>query len=165
MTHDVCQQFRSPTLNLIIPKFVEFCEDLENNLKKELIASEQTSNGYPVCMCGDIEIIGVHYKNCDDLIDAWNRRRNRVNFDNILLIATDNFVKNKDLADRYDRLPYPKICFTSQKINDYDWMVFLPEFEGKEQVGDSLRYTNIFGVRIFEKHFDCVKWLNDNIGN
>ena len=162
LTHDVGEQFRSPTLNLIIPQFVDFCEDLENNLKIDLIPSEPTKNGYPVCKCGEIDIVGVHYGSCDELIEAWNRRKSRVNLNNVFLIATDHFVSNEELAERYNALPYPKICYTSQKDSPYDWMIYLPEFEGKPQVGDSLRYTNIFGLRIFEKHFDCVKWLNEN---
>ena len=162
LSHDVGEQFRTPTLNLTIPQFVDFCEDLENNLKTDLIPSELTYNGHPVCKCGNIDIIGVHYSSCEDLIETWNRRKVRVNYDNIFLIATDEFINSEELAQRFDSLPFPKVCFTANSHPKYDWMVFLPEFEGANRVGDSLRYTNMWGLRIFEKHFDCVKWLNDN---
>ena len=163
LSHDVGEQFRSPTMNLIIPQFVDFCENLESNLKTDLIPLEYTRNGHPICKCGEIDIVGIHYNSCGDLISAWNRRKERVNYNNIFLIATDEFINSAELKKRFDALPFPKVCFTADSHPKYDWMVFLPEFRGADKVGDSLRYVNIWGVRIFEKHFDCVKWLNDNM--
>lgn len=113
-------------------------------------------------MRGGVNIIGVHYRSHDELVEKWNTRRLRVNFNNIFLIATDNFLKTKDDYKRFDALPYPKICFTAKNKNKYPWEVFCPEFVKKTEVGDCLRYTNIWGKRIFEKNFDCVKWLNEN---
>ena len=45
-------------------------------------------------------------------------------------------------------------------------MVYCPEFSENKEVGDILRYTDLWGTRIFEKNFDCVAWLNQgsNIG-
>lgn len=39
-------------------------------------------------------------------------------------------------------------------------MIYCPEFAGKKEVGDILRYTDFLGTRIFEKNFNCVSWLN-----
>lgn len=163
LTHDVGQRFRSPTINLTVPRFVEFCENLEDNLKKDLIEDGVSANGYPICRCGDIEIVGVHYESWRELANTWNKRRERVDLNNVFLIATDEYVNSEELAKRFDALPYPKVCFTANRCPSYDWMVFLPEFKGLSRVGDALRYVDIWGTRIFEKHFDCVKWLNDNI--
>ena len=162
--HDVGEQFRTPTINLIIPQFVTFAENLQHYLQVTPVEGEKTKEGYPVCMLEDISIIGVHYATCEMLMKDWVRRAKRVNYNNILLIAPDNFLHDEEEEKRFDRIAYPKVCFTSRKDTQYDWQVYLPEFQGQSKVGDTLRYCNIFGVRIFEKHFDCVKWLNEHEG-
>ena len=160
MYHDVMCQFWSPTINLIIPQFIQFLENLSYYLHVEPIESDPTKEGYPVCLLDDIRIIGVHYPDCNSLIKAWKRRSARVNFDCIFVVATDNFLHNEDEEKRFDKLPYPKVCFTCHEAK-YAWQVYLPEFSGADAIGDALRYCNIFGVRIFEKHFDYVEWLNE----
>ena len=111
-------------------------------------------------MCGDIEIIGVHYRNHEHLICDWNKRAIRVTGKHIFVISTDNFIKTEEDMRIFDSLVYPKVCFSAKENKKYKWMVYLPEFKGKSAIGDSLRYCTQWGTRIFEKHFDCVNWLN-----
>lgn len=159
--HDVGEQFRTPTINLIIPQFVAFAENLRYYLQVEPVAGERTKEGYPVCHLDDLTVIGVHYDSSESLIRDWKRRAQRVNYENIFLIATDNFIHNQEEQERFDRIAYPKVCFTSCENTRYPWQVYLPEFQGQSHVGDTLRYCNAWGLRIFEKHFDCVEWLNE----
>lgn len=162
LSHDLKEQFRSPTVNLIIPDFVSFCEKLEEYLTDDIYESGVDSHNYPVCKVGDIEIIGVHYHSHQELMENWTKRAKRVNFSNIFIITSDRFVSNGNLAERFNKLPYPKVCFTSEENPKYEWMVYLPEFNGEKEVGDTLRYAGVTGVRIFEKHFNFIKWLNNN---
>lgn len=162
--HDLFQKFRSPTINLIIPNFIEFCENLNYYLNLTPVIKEKINNkfNWPEIYLDNIVIYGVHYNSSSELKDKWIERSKRVNFKNIVIIATDNFIKENQL-ERFNNLNYPKVLFTSKKNLIYEWQVFLPEFSDKKEVGDTLRYTNIFGQRIFEKHFDCVGWLNESI--
>lgn len=159
LSHDLGQQFRSPTINLTVDNFSLFIKDLKSYLDMPLEDAGTNNRNEPVGKLGSVVITGVHYKDFQSLKNAWERRCMRINFDNIYIIATDLELKPFEYSC-FDKLPYPKVCFTSQKKPDYEWMCFCPEFAGRPHVGDTLRYTNILGVRIFEKNFNCVQWLN-----
>lgn len=113
-------------------------------------------------MVGDISILGVHYQSYDDLSQAWERRRKRVNFDNILLIATDEYIKTPQDIESFSKLPYPKVLFKFHNEINYDFEIYIPGSDMRDNVGDLLRYADVSGIRLFEKCFDCVGWLNAN---
>lgn len=119
--------------------------------------------GYPICKLGDIRLCGVHYHSHDEMITAWEKRKKRINWNNIFLITTDEYINSKECLEQFDTLPYPKVVFTKESDNVYDFQVYVPGFENQDHVGDVLRYANILGTRKFEKYFDCIKWLNSNI--
>ena len=126
LSHDVGEQFRSPTIKLIIPDFVTFCENLERYLNEiSMIPRGFTGQGYPVCMLDELEIIGVHYSCHEELINCWNRRKTRVNFNCIFLMATDSFINSQEKAIRFDALPWPKVCFTAKPNCEYGWYIVL----------------------------------------
>ena len=97
------------------------------------------------------------------MISAWEKRKTRINWNNIVIMATDEYVKTQEQLDEFDKLPYPKVLFTKEKNTTYDFQIYIPGAEDEESVGDVLRYTGILGIRKFEKYFDCVKWLNDSM--
>ncbi len=164
--HDLREQFRSPTINLIIPEFIKFVEKLDYYLDTEPIIGPNTDKGEPTIIIDEIVVVGVHYRTGEHLLLDWNRRRQRVNRQNIYVMANDHFVKTEEDFELYDRLPYKKVCFVSnERCNSqgkaYEWQVVCPEFKNMKTVGDVLRYRGVFGQRIFEKRFDCVRWLNE----
>lgn len=166
LTHDLGEQFRSPTINLIIPEYLKFINNLSHYLSVlPTLDKACWKNGCPTCFVGDVEIIGVHYPSPEKLIADWTKRARRVNFGNIFLIATDNYIKTEEQKVGFNLLPYPKVCFTAHQNSKYEWHCYLPEFEGCDEIGDCLRYCDLFGTRIFEKHFDCINWLNRTPAN
>ena len=163
LSHDLGHQFRSPTVNLIIPEYLKFVENLPYYLKTPIAKGNGvTSQGWPIGIVGDIQILGVHYQSYDDLSQAWEKRRKRVNFDNIFLIATDEYIKTPQDIEAFSSLPYPKVLFKSHNEINYDFEVYIPGPDTRDNVGDLLRYANVSGVRLFEKYFDCIGWLNAN---
>lgn len=161
--HDLGLQFLSPTINMIIPKFVDFCEELEETLLKPIeFLCYDSKNEYPIAKIDDYIIHGMHYKNFGELKEQWERRCRRFfsSTEEIVLMATDAQVKMKDI-DKFHQLPFRKVCFTSKSDIPYEEFVYIPDFEGETEVGDILRYKNIWGTRMFEKYFDCVGWPNN----
>lgn len=92
---------------------------------------------------------------------AWKRRTERFDEtnDKIMLIATDAQIKDETDKHYFLDCPYPKVCFTNKKCVRGNF-IYLPGFDEETSVGDILRYTDIWGRRIFEKYFDCVEWIN-----
>ena len=80
--------------------------------------------GYPIGMVGDIQIHGVHYQSFDELSHAWERRRKRVAFGNIFLIATDECIKTSLEIEAFSHLPYPKVLFRFHNEINCDFEIY-----------------------------------------
>lgn len=83
-------QFLSPTINLFIRQydFIKFIGNPQFYLSQELIFIE-TEYPFPVGLLGDIRI---HFNHSDNEADArldWERRKKRINWDNLYIIMYD----------------------------------------------------------------------------
>lgn len=110
--HDMGMHFLSPTVGLFFkePDFVKFVMNLKHYLSCELqMRWEET---YPVGMLDDITVYFMHYDTCQEAKLAWDRRKQRVNFDKILVIATDRNGFDKNVFDAWKRITYSKVLFT-----------------------------------------------------
>lgn len=164
LLHDLGLPFNTPTINLTLPQFNSFCEHLTDCLDAEPVLLPQTDHPYPIFRLGDVEVCGVHYKSEQEFLDAWHRRiaRLRKALDDgaeILLMAADNHLDGSDAIERFRALPYRKVCFTATRV-PYPEFVHIPEFAGEKRVGDLTVFGDPLGRRLFEKHFDCVKFIN-----
>lgn len=166
LLHDVGEEFNTPTINLVIDNFVPFCERLMYYLQLSPVVGN--TDTYPIAYLEDISIQAIHYKSAQEFLDAWTRRTIRLfdkikNGAEIVIMAADTQLQEIDAKERFLALPYRKVCFTSKRewTNDNDVFVYIPEFEGEEHVGDLTKYAGISGVRIFEKYFDCISFLNN----
>lgn len=67
--------------------------------------------------CLDVEIVFLHYHSFDEAKEKWNRRKVRVNYDNLLVKFNDqNGFKEEDYYE-FTKLPFKhKIFFTANKI-------------------------------------------------
>ena len=161
-SNDLGQKFRSPTVNLIIPEYLKLAGNLQYYLSIPILPGGITPHGWPIDVLGDIQILGVHYHSYDDLSQSWERRRKRVNFDNIFLIATDEYIKTPQDIEAFSKLPYPKVLFKSNNTINCDFEIYIPGSDKRDNVGDLLRYAVVSGIRLFEKYFDFIGWLNSN---
>lgn len=65
---------------------------------------------FPVSKCGDIELYFNHSTNFESAIENWSRRKQRINWDNILIMS---YTDIPEYAEEFIGLPYnKKICFT-----------------------------------------------------
>ena len=163
LLHDLGLRFDTPTINLTIPRFVAFCENWEAYLGLTPKITMQTEKPYPVFSLGDIEIFGVHYSSEQEFLEKWEIRKNRFlqrvkEGAEILLFACDAQVKPFDM-DRFFGLPYRKVLFASRR-HQAEECVLIPGYEAKEMVGDVNRYVDFWGHREYQKHFNCVEFLN-----
>lgn len=73
---------------------------------------------YPVARCGDILLYFNHYYSFEEANECWNRRKNRVNWENIIVMFFDEDKKNVEnfLNLQYDN----KICITPFHFENKD---------------------------------------------
>ena len=133
--HDLGLKFLSPTINTFIPEpgFVKFVHNLYYYMEQELIM--HWGEEYPIGMLKDVEIHFMHYETCADAKEAWNRRKNRVNWNRIFVIGTDRDGFNDVVYANWKDISYPKVLFTTHQEYLEDAVCF-PEYGEEMQIGD-----------------------------
>ena len=128
--------FQSPTINMFIEdeNFIK----LVNNFKHYMSVDPKPITNhyvdpinpnivYPKIGIDDIEVCCLHYKDCDDAIEKWNRRCARVNYEKIYVIGNAwKLHFSRDLIHQLCNNPYKTVVFT---LEDYGYpnCIKLPE--------------------------------------
>lgn len=137
VSHDMNMPFRSPTVNLFFPvdDFVRFVGRLEHYLNMDLLLS--WAEEYPVGKLGDVELHFVHYTTCQEAKTAWERRKNRVNMRNVVVLSTDRDGFDDGVFAKWKEIPYPKLLFTAceKYAGDKD-SIFFPQYNKSGYVPD-----------------------------
>lgn len=161
--HDLGIQFNSPTVNLkILPSdFIKLVENLEEYMQKEIVEIEENSVSYPVGMLGDIKLWFVHYKTFEQAVAAWNRRKKRINWDNIRVMLTVREECSDEILSRFEKLPFKKVAFANEKHPKFPSAIFANK-NGKPLSGYISDIVNVFGKRGYQTGgFDYIKFLNN----
>lgn len=112
--------YLSPTAGLYFfaPDYIKFVSDLKHYLDTPLkfIKAEEskyfeelkTRNqlGKPIGILDDVEIVFLHYKSKEEALEKWNRRKERVNFDNIILKFSWMNLCEEEHLEKFDDLPF-----------------------------------------------------------
>lgn len=68
---------------------------------------------YPIGRLGDVELFFMHYHSKEEALEKWNRRKKRVNYDNLIVKFNDSNLCTEEELTLFDRLPIQKkCCFT-----------------------------------------------------
>lgn len=178
MTHFVGEQFRSPTVNLIIweEQFLALCNHLKEyaNCPVEKLTEEEEKKfeamKYPVGVLRggelpDIFLLFVHYKSFEEGKAKWEERYKRINYDDIFVVMDRGIEARDEILDVFNALPYEhKVIFT-HKTDPERWPCNF-QFDGytPEKYKNGLLYNNIRkGLETYAvmDEFDFVTWLND----
>lgn len=112
--------YLSPTAGLYFfaPDYIKFVSDLRRYLDTPLkFISPEESKYYeeiqkrnqtdkPIGILDDVEIVFLHYKTQKEAEEKWNRRKIRVNYDNIILkFSRMNLCTEREI-EQFDALPF-----------------------------------------------------------
>lgn len=165
--HRLEQQFNTPTINTYIKpsEFIYFCLNLDYYLTQKLHFIE-TPNDYPIAQLignGDIPTITVsfiHEESIENANKNWERRKTRVNKDNLYVIYHLIDGLTVEEAKKLTGFPCNNIVLlTAKPIPEIPWSYYI-----KPKMQYQYPYTylgkNIFGICHFERKFDYVSFLN-----
>lgn len=156
------KQFLSPTVNLwfLQDEFIKFLMDLKGYLAEELVFVDSKYN-YPVAQLRDIKVHFAHYHTEEESREAWNRRKSRINYDNLYIIMYDrDGVTREDLLKLKDVPCKGKVVF-SEHVRNYEGVDYLHTMKPhRNENGALFTHEDWFGFKTFEKQFDYVKFLN-----
>ena len=175
--NDYHQKFLVPTIDFYMDpdSFVKFCKDLEYYLNCEIKPLPNYKNEYLsnflFCDIGGL-IAGFSHTNdsYDKLIAKWNERKKRVNYDNIVIIATDRNVLGKVISKcseetikEFGKIPYKKVLFSITPYK-YEYVEYLPSFKNEECCPEATRpsLTKKGKYILEEDGFDLDEFICDN---
>ena len=153
-------QFLSPTINMFFTQrdFIRFAVDLKHYISQDLVFIE-TDKPYPVAMLDDVTLYFNHSSSREEAANDWNRRKKRINYDNLYLIFYYREGYSMDEIREIEKAKcVRKIMLTSTPV-DLPYAYFIKENEGSVNSESFLDKDN-FGIHTFEKQWDFVSWLN-----
>lgn len=163
--HRLGCKFLSPTVNMWMkqPDFVKFLHHLDGYLACSLHFF--TNDPYPTARLGGCELPEItiyfnHAKTEQEARENWQRRKTRVNKDNLFIIMYK--LDGVTLEEIHSLDDYPcqnKVIFTSEPEEEISWSYYIKP-NPRKQYASAYLGKNVFGVREFEKHFDFVNFLN-----
>lgn len=105
--HYLGLEFTSPTINMWIDRmqFADFVDNLEQYLQEEVVEvgigkDNFAGKTYPIARVGDITLHMNHYATFEEGKAAWEKRKTRVNFENLLVISAS---ENVSCVERFCR--------------------------------------------------------------
>lgn len=159
--HRLGKQFLSPTINLWMNQkdFLKMALDLRWYMSKELVFIKGEYD-YPIGLLGDVKIYFNHSKTEEEARKNWERRKTRINYDNLYIIMYDrNGLTNEDF-DALSKIDCKNRIVLSTEENDkYPFINKLKSHPEKVN-GPQCLDKDVFGIRTFEKQWDYVDWLN-----
>lgn len=160
--------YTSPTVGLMFfaDEYLKFVYNLEYYLSQDLkfIPKQESKyydfytekdRYYPIGLLDDIEIVFLHYHSEKEAYEKWNRRKARINWDNLIVKFNDQNRATIDHIKAFDRLPYKnKLCFVANAIKDTDCTIQFIEFQNEDYVKND--------ITTYTKYLNIDKYLNEH---
>ena len=163
--HDLGMQFLSPTVNLYMHNldFIKFACDLKYYCSQKLHFID-TDDGFPVALLDDIKINFNHYMTNEEAEECWNRRKERINYDNLYLIFYYREGFTIDQIREIEKAKCKRVAVLTHKPLGLDYEVYM---KGNGDPEQNFLEKDRFEIRSIEKEWDFVSWLNgsDNFLN
>ena len=158
--HRLGLQFRSPTVNLWMHQrdFIRFVSNLRGYLNEELVFVDSEYD-YPVARLKDVHIYFNHSRSEDEARRDWERRKERINYDNLFLIMYDREDLTEEDFRSFEAIPCRgKVILSDREYPDIDFVKTIRP--SGRPMGQQFLDKDWLGMRTFEKQFNYVAWLN-----
>lgn len=164
--HELGLQFDSPTINGYFESedYLKFLTKLKYYLSiKPIFAFEK--DGYPVCKIDDILFYAVHYKTFDEFLVKWEKRKERVNYDNIFVIMNERDNCSYEIIKKFDKLKYKnKVIFTLKEYKDISssFQIKVPDKSHKDWIISLTEFKSFFSFKKYFDKFNFIAFFNGN---
>lgn len=161
--------YTSPTVGLMFfaDEYIKFVSNLRYYMNQDLKFIPKTQSKYyqyykdkekyyPIGKLDDIEIVFLHYKSENEAREKWNRRKARINWDNLIIKFNDQNRCTPEHIKEFDKLPYKnKLCFVANLVEGTECTIQFKEFEGQNCIpNDITTYTKYINI---DKYINTLK--------
>ena len=168
LSHELGQRFNSPTINLYFDSkdFLKFIKNMEYYLNYEWKDISSDKDTYPRAKIDDITLNLVHYKSFEEAQLQWNKRKARINYDNIFIIACQRDGWTKQQIEEFDKLHYKnKVIFTTEEMQNYESAYHIPNTDCGNEIINIMVYKDKFSGKRWFDDFDFVSFFNNGLLN
>lgn len=161
--HDLGCPFNTPTINtgFYPDHYFKFLSDPEKYLSAEIEETGMMDGTFWFGKLKDINIRIAHYKSFAEAQEAWKRRRNRVDLNNVYIFMTDKDGCTYEHIKQFDELPYKhKVIFTHKEYPEFASAYYIPGFEDQGEVGILSDWKPQLLRRRWLDDFDYVSFFN-----
>lgn len=163
--HRLGMEFSSPTINLLFPvkkQYLKFVSNIQYYLQQEPVFIEDPEFDHPVAMLEDIKLVFNHYDSVEQAASSWNRRKQRVNYENLFIIFDDiSDVEYSDLSAFNQIVCRGKVILTAKEYANIPNTVRLSKYKDSGVMQAYLLDKSIWtGKNAADRDFDFIKWLN-----
>lgn len=161
--HDLGVRFNSPFVNLFLDAkdYIKYLHNPQKYNDLDFVEVESDFN-FPVAKLGDITFYFVHYKTLQEAAQAFKRRYERIDYNNLFVIFSERDGCTYDDLKEFDALPYEnKIVFTHLPYDDIQSAVYIEGFENEDCVGNLLSWDKKLGSKVYDR-FEFISWFNKN---
>lgn len=138
------KQYLSMDLEMISPQESKHWEQIRYHGKMFQIC--------PYARIGDIEVRFGHYNSFNEAKEKWNKRRERINWNNLIVKMSEHNGCTIDHLKAFDALDYEKKFVFTTRDYGLKSQVIYKEYEGKDDI--------INGTARFRKYIDLIKLVN-----
>lgn len=172
LSHWLGLEHRSPFVNLFMSNddFIMALENFEKFIATEIHQDMNASVQYPVGVgYNGIKIYFMHYSSFEEAMNAWNRRKRRIDRNNMGIMMC-NWNGEKDVLTRFDRLPFNcKVVFVDEPHPEVASAFYLRGFKMRKKIngfrGGSIkniwRTQNYISGKRYIDQFDYVGFINN----
>ena len=169
ISSDLGLTFRSPFVNLFIraSDYIKILSDLRGYMEEPLRFVRETDPvygdvSYPTAYLKDAKIYFMHYDSEDEAREAWERRKKRINWQNLYVIFTDRSGCAMEDLKAFDSLPYEhKVVFTHIPQPEIISSYYIRGYENESKVGILSEWQDEERpVKRMYDQFDFVGWFN-----
>lgn len=150
-----------------MPCYIKFLENFNYYLnvklrfikqsKYKIVNNIRRKEWYPIADLGGIEIQFLHYTSEEDANNKWEKRKKRINKDNLFFVGSERDLCTEKLIRRYQNLPFEnKLFFTANRYDNDRSLIQIKEFENEKIVGDIWPDQ----LKIY-KYFNVLKWIEE----
>lgn len=162
--------YKSPTIGLFIysDDYIKFVKNLKYYMElklqfidfeksrhyEEIVKHQQTN--VPIGILDDVEIVFLHYKTKEEALKKWTTRKQRVNWNNIIIKNSQmNLCVNQHIADFDNIKDLKKIMFVNNPMPQYKSTIYFRGYENDREISNDTFYWN--------KYINIIKLINSPI--
>lgn len=160
-------EYKTPTIGtyFFADDYIKFIKDLKHYISCDIIIIPAEKSKYynylkknnqrnvPIGKLDDIEIVFLHYNTPQEAKEKWNRRKERINWDNIIIKFSEMNNCSEDNLIEFDNIDnVKKFMFISNKNKNYKSAIYFKGYEKENQILNDTFY--------WKKYINIIKLIN-----